>query len=122
MLNFLTANGIKDLAELTEYVTELYGKQFDTRDKLKPIERRLKTLDEHIRHANAYRQLKGKKPRTEAAEILFVAAKVRTAFCGKSSGNSRRTGRKRWSCNRQGGGEGKSLILPPYCCAYCLEY
>lgn len=75
MLNFLQQNQIADMAGLTEYVTGLYNKQFDIRDKLKPIERRLKVLDEHIRQADIYRQHKGNKARSEAEEILFTAAR-----------------------------------------------
>ena len=73
MLNFLTANGIQDMAGLTKCVTDMYGKQFDIRDKLKPIERRLMVLDEHIKQADIYHQLKGKS-RNESEEILFAAA------------------------------------------------
>ncbi len=36
----------------------MYGKQLDIRDKLKPVERRLKTLDEHIRQAEDYLQFR----------------------------------------------------------------
>lgn len=54
MLNFLTANKIVDMAGLEEKVQPMYGKQFDIRDKLKPIERRAKVLDEHIVQADIY--------------------------------------------------------------------
>ena len=74
MLNFLQQNQIMDMAGLEEKVKDMYGRQFDIRDKLKPIERRLKVLDEHIKQADIYLTHKGKKARTEAEEILFTAA------------------------------------------------
>jgi len=74
MLNFLQENQIMDMAGLEEKVKDMYGRQFDIRDKLKPIERRLKVLDEHIKQADIYLAHKGKKARTEAEGILFTAA------------------------------------------------
>jgi len=62
------------MAGLEEKVKDMYGRQFDIRDKLKPIERRLKVLDEHIKQADIYLAHKGKKARTEAEGILFTAA------------------------------------------------
>lgn len=51
----------------------MYDKQYG--DKLKPVERRLKVLDEHIKQADIYREHKGKKAKTEAKKIIFTAAK-----------------------------------------------
>jgi len=50
----------------------MIGRQQDIRDKLKPIDRRLKTLDEHIKQADIYLTHKGKKAKTEAAQVLFI--------------------------------------------------
>ncbi|MGL5514508.1 MAG: MobQ family relaxase [Sporomusa sp.] len=74
MLNFLTAINIMDMAGLEEKVQSMYGKQYAIRDKLKPIERRLKVLDEHIKQADIYQKYKS-KVRTESEEITFTAAK-----------------------------------------------
>jgi len=74
MLNFLTRHSIKDMAGLDDCFGGMIGKQQDIRDKLKPIERRLKTLDEHIRHADIYFKYKGKKSLSESDKILFTAA------------------------------------------------
>jgi hypothetical protein len=49
-------------------------KQFDIRDRLKPIDRRLKTLDEHIKQADIYRKYKGGNTNNESERILFAAA------------------------------------------------
>ena len=48
MLNFLTLHKIVDVAGLDKCFGDMIGGQEDMRDKLKPIDRRLKTLDEHI--------------------------------------------------------------------------
>jgi len=74
MFNFLQENEIKDMAGLEEKVKCMYEKQFDLRDKLKPVERRLKTLDAHIQqatmymqHKAVYRQYQEQKPKKQAA-------------------------------------------------------
>lgn len=74
MLSFLTANNIMDMAGLEEKVQSMYSKQFAIRNKSKPIERRLKVLDAHIKQADIYLKYKG-KARTEPEEIIFAAAK-----------------------------------------------
>lgn len=74
MLNFLQQNQIMDMAGLEKKVEAMYEKQFDIRDKLKPIERRLKTLDEHIKQADIYLKYKGKKALPDSEQILFTAA------------------------------------------------
>jgi len=74
MFNFLQENEIKDMAELEEKVKSMYAKQYDIRDQLKPMERRLKTLNEHIqqadvymKHKAVYRQYQELKPKKQAA-------------------------------------------------------
>ena len=54
MLNFLTRYKIMDMAGLDEHFEGMIGKQFDIRDALKPIDRRLKVLDEHIKQSDIY--------------------------------------------------------------------
>ena len=55
MLNFLTANNIMDMVGLDDKLKSMISKQFAIRDKLKPVERRLDTLDKHIRHSENFR-------------------------------------------------------------------
>jgi len=74
MLNFLTRHKIMDMAGLDDCFGGMIGRQRDIRDKLKPIDRRLKTLDEHIKQADIYLTHKGKKAKTEAEQILLTAA------------------------------------------------
>ena len=75
MLNFLTVNGIEDMAGLDEKFKSMIGAQMDIREKLKPVERRMNTLKKHIEQADIYFKYKGKKPLTESEQILFMAAK-----------------------------------------------
>ena len=48
ILVFLQENKIFDVAGFNKKITAMIGRQFDIRDKLKPVERRLKILDERI--------------------------------------------------------------------------
>ena len=74
MLNFLQANNIMDMAGLDEKFKSMIGEQLDIQHKLKPVDRRLGTLKKHIEQADIYFKYKGKKPLTEAEQILFTAA------------------------------------------------
>jgi len=56
MLNFLTENNIMDMAGLENHLISMHNRQATVLDKLKPMECRLKTLDEHIKQANLYRE------------------------------------------------------------------
>ena len=74
MLMFLQTNGIKDMAGLEEKVEDMYGKQRSIAEKLKPIDRRLKTLNDHISNAekylqyrSIYKQYKQQKPKNHEA-------------------------------------------------------
>ena len=75
MLNFLQANNIMDMAGLDEKFKSMIGEQLDIQGKLKPVERRLGTLKKHLEQADIYFKYKGKKPLTEAEQILFTTAK-----------------------------------------------
>ena len=75
MLNFLTANGIEDMAGLDEKFKSMIGEQLDIQGKLKPVERRMNTLKKHIEQSDIYFKYKGKKPLTESEQILFTTAK-----------------------------------------------
>ena len=72
---FLVNNDIYDLAGLERKVRSMHSKAQLIREELKPVERRLKTLDEHIRQAGIYLSNKGNRARTDSEEILFRAAK-----------------------------------------------
>ncbi len=70
MLNFLQTNNIMDMAGLDEKFKSMIEEQLNIQGKLKPIERRLGTLKKHIEQSDIYFKYKGKKPLTEAEQIL----------------------------------------------------
>ena len=63
------------MAGLDEKFKSMIGEQLDIQGKLKPVERRLGTLKKHLEQADIYFKYKGKKPLTEAEQILFTTAK-----------------------------------------------
>ena len=80
MLNFLTVNKIMDVAGLDEKFKSMIGEQFDIRDKLKPIDRRLKTLDEHIKHSGNYKAYRGKKVQYDKLYAQYKILKKEKGF------------------------------------------
>ena len=74
MLNFLQTNNIMDMAGLDEKFKSMIGERLDIQEKLKPVERRLGTLEKHIEQADIYFKYKGKKRLTEAEQTLLTAA------------------------------------------------
>jgi hypothetical protein len=70
ILVFLQNNNISDIADLENKIKSMYSNQAAIREKTKPIERRLKTLDEHIKQVDyyfefrkIYQQYKNQKPK-----------------------------------------------------------
>jgi MobA/MobL family. len=80
MLNFLTANKIMDMAGLDEKFKSMIGEQFDIRDKLNPIDRRLKTLDEHIKYSGNYKAYRGKKVQYDKLYAQYKTIKKEKGF------------------------------------------
>ncbi|MDR0905015.1 MAG: MobA/MobL family protein [Oscillospiraceae bacterium] len=56
MLVFLQENHIFELPQLMGKLGELHDETFALNDKMKPIERRIKTLDEHLLHAENFKR------------------------------------------------------------------
>jgi hypothetical protein len=75
VLNILTNNNISTLPELREKVSDIYGRQLEMSDKFKPIDRRLKTLDEHIRHSENFKAYRGCKARYDRLYAEYRIAK-----------------------------------------------
>ena len=73
VLNFLTANKIFDMAGLNEKVNAMVGKQYDMRDKLKKVERRMATLDEHIQHSGNFKAYRGVKAQYQKLYSEYTA-------------------------------------------------
>ncbi len=80
MLNFLTANGIKDMAGLEERVMDMYGEQRSISEKLKSTDRRLKTLDEHLRHSGNYKAYRRYKAQYEKLYAQYRQIKKAGGF------------------------------------------
>jgi hypothetical protein len=72
MLNFLTHNHIMDMAGLDKVFSDMIGRQQDIREKLKPIDRRLKTLDEHIRQSGNYKGYRSYKAQYEKLYAQYI--------------------------------------------------
>jgi peptidoglycan hydrolase CwlO-like protein len=56
VLNFLTSNHISTLPELREKASDFYGRQNEIGGKLNRLDRRMKTLDEHIKQTEIRRE------------------------------------------------------------------
>jgi hypothetical protein len=74
LLIFMQENGIHDMAGLERKLKEMMAHQSEVRGKLTPIDRRLKTLNEHIeqaetylKHKDIYKMYKQEKPRKQDA-------------------------------------------------------
>ena len=80
LLNFITRNNIIDMAGLDGHFANMIGKQQDIRDKLKPIDRRLKTLDEHIMHSGNFKAYRKHKAQYEKLYAQYKTLKKETGF------------------------------------------
>ena len=80
VLNFLTANKIFDMAGLNEKVNAMVGKQYDMRDKLKKVERRMATLDEHIQHSGNFKAYRGVKAQYQKLYAQYTDIKKAGGF------------------------------------------
>jgi len=57
------------------YLKSMIGKQFDIHDKLRTVERRTKTLDEHIRHSGNYKAYRKFKTKYEKLYAEYTTLK-----------------------------------------------
>jgi hypothetical protein len=74
LLAFLITNNIYDLEGCNQKLKEMIGQRISIGDELKKSERRLETLNKHIKQSEIYFKFKGKKRLSEADQILFAAA------------------------------------------------
>jgi hypothetical protein len=80
MLNFIIRHDIKDMAGLDKVFGDMIGKQQDIREELKPIDRRLKTLDEHIKQSGAYKGYRGHKAQYQKLYAQYETIKKAGGF------------------------------------------
>jgi hypothetical protein len=55
IVNFLTVNKVKDMAGLDDCFRAMIDKQTEIRDKLKPVQRKLATLEKHLEQSEYYK-------------------------------------------------------------------
>ena len=75
ILAFLTSNELFDMAGLAEKLDAMTDKQYEIRDELKKIERRITTLDEHIRHSGNYKGYRKEKMQYEKLYAQYETVK-----------------------------------------------
>jgi len=80
ILNFLTFNKIIDMAGLAEKLETMTDKQFSIREELKKVERRMATLDEHIRHSGNFKGYRGHKAQYEKLYAQYQTIKKAGGF------------------------------------------
>jgi hypothetical protein len=88
-LIFIQQYNVTNITELRDAVGDFYGRQLALGDKLKPVERRIKTLDEHLRQsenfkanrkiAGQYNTLNAEAKAAEKATGLFAKSKAEKA-------------------------------------------
>jgi hypothetical protein len=84
VLNFITEHKISDLTELKDAVGDLYGKQMAMNDKLKPIQRRIDTLDEHLRQSGNFKANRKIMAQYDRLYADYDATKKETGLFAKS--------------------------------------
>jgi chromosome segregation ATPase len=80
VLNFLTSNHITDMAGLNAKVGNMNSQLDGVSDKLKKVERRIKTLGEHIRHSENFKNYRGHKAKYERLYAEYKTAKTATGL------------------------------------------
>ena len=80
MLIFLQQNGIADMTGLEQKVRAMHGKVDSIRTDLKKTERRIDTLQEHLRHSSNYKDYRKIKNRYESLYSEYETARKATGF------------------------------------------
>jgi hypothetical protein len=84
-LAFIQEHDIQDLAGFREVVGGFYSRQAGINDKLKKVERRGETLDEHIKQSETYKTNRGYKTRYDK-----LYAEYKTALKASGMGTKRK--------------------------------
>ena len=80
MLLFLSENKIQDMAGLDNHFKGMIGRQSDIRGNLKTIDRRVKTLDEHLRQSAVFKSTRKYRAQYEKLYANYEALKKDTGF------------------------------------------
>jgi hypothetical protein len=101
ILIFLQENGITEVTQLGKKMSDLIGETFVAGDKLKRIDRRLKTLDRHIGQGENFRKYRRINGRNNALREQYEAAKKQTGFgAGKRAQKALDTANEFYESNR----------------------
>jgi hypothetical protein len=77
-LLFLQRNEIYDMADLEKKVSAMYGKGQVIREKMKPLERRIKTLEEHLQQSEIFKTHRKVKAKYDELYSLYESARKET--------------------------------------------
>jgi hypothetical protein len=80
VFNFLKENDISDMMGLAGKVNKMYDRLHDAGEKLKKVERRLKTLDEHVRQSENFKNGRRQKAHYEKLYAEYKTARKSTGF------------------------------------------
>ena len=83
MLVFLQENQIQDMQGLDDKLKEAIDRQFDIRDEFKPIDERLNTLAEHLKHSANFKHNRSYKAQYEKLYSEYKTLKKSSAFGAK---------------------------------------
>jgi len=80
MLIFLQENEIRDTAGLEQKISAMHGKVQRVINDLKPVNRRIDTLKEHIRHSEHYKEHRSLKKQYDRLYAEYTAARKEKGF------------------------------------------
>jgi hypothetical protein len=80
VFNFLYGNDIADLAELEQKVGAMRGKVYRLLEDMKPLKRRIETLDKHLTHSENFKNYRKIKARYEKLYAEYSAIKNDKGF------------------------------------------
>jgi len=80
ILSFLQGNQIGDYADLDKMVSAMNGKANRILEDMKPVNRRIDTLKEHIRHSEYFKEHRALKRQYDKLYSEYTTAKKETGF------------------------------------------
>jgi len=80
VFHFLQSNKIVDLKDLEDKLSSMIGEQLNISHKLKPINRRLETLNKHFRNANDFKQYRKYELQYEKLYAEYMTIKKSLGF------------------------------------------
>jgi hypothetical protein len=84
MLIFLQENKFSDLADLEQKVSSMYGKVNSLREDMKPLKRRIETLDNHLMHSENYKKYRKVRGQYDNLYAEYETLSKQTGLFAKS--------------------------------------